>query len=249
MGIGAALAASAAASIGSGLIGASAAKSAAKTQQTAAEEALTQQQATTEKVLGLEQPFVDVGKAAIPQLENLLGIGPGGQAGIQSALAATPGYQFTLTQGLQAAQSGFASQGLARSGPAIKGAVQYAEGLAGTTYEQRLQDYYNTVAGGSTAASNFGAAALGGQAAANQLTVGAGQAGAAGTVGAANALTGGLSGATNTLLPLSLANQGLFGTGGTTGVSSSLNAAALSANNALAVSALPYSAGMPFTGG
>lgn len=53
----------------------------------------------------------------------------------------TPGYKFTLNQGLQAVQNGYAAQGLGTSGAALKGAAQYASGLASTTYNQQLQNY------------------------------------------------------------------------------------------------------------
>ncbi len=57
-----------------------------------------------------------------------------------AALAQTPGYQFTLQQGLQAAQNSAAALGLGRSGAAVKGAINYAEGLAGTTYQNVFQN-------------------------------------------------------------------------------------------------------------
>lgn len=72
-----------------------------------------------------------------------------------SELAATPGYQFALNQGLQATQNQFASQGLGASGAALKGSANYAEGLASTTYQQQfnnwlaqLQQQYGMFSGG-----------------------------------------------------------------------------------------------------
>jgi hypothetical protein len=65
----------------------------------------------------------------------------------QAELAATPGYQFTLNQGLQAVQNSAAAKGLGVSGAALKGAADYATGLADSTYQtqfniaqQRWQD-------------------------------------------------------------------------------------------------------------
>lgn len=58
-------------------------------------------------------------------------------------LAQTPGYQFTLQQGLQATQNSYAAQGLGTSGAALKGAANYSEGLASTTYEQQYQNWLN----------------------------------------------------------------------------------------------------------
>lgn len=68
-------------------------------------------------------------------------------------LAQTPGYQFTLQQGLEATQNGFAAQGLGTSGAALKGAANYAENLASTTYQQQFQNYLNANQLQSTAAN------------------------------------------------------------------------------------------------
>lgn len=206
---------SAAGGVASGVLGANAAHQAAKTESAAADKAI----ASTENLYGqtkdLLNPFVQAGQSAIGTTKDLLGLGTLGQAGINSALEATPGYQFTKQQGLQAAQSGFASQGLAESGPAIKGAVQYAENLAGTTYEQRLQDYFTQVGQGSQAAASLAGFTTDTARGLNQLYTGQGQSLAGGIVGGTNALTGGINSATsgisNAALTLGLANAGMFG--------------------------------------
>lgn len=51
----------------------------------------------------------------------------------QAQLASTPGYQFDLQQGLQATQNSNAAKGLGVSGAALKGAANYATGLANNT--------------------------------------------------------------------------------------------------------------------
>jgi len=186
-------------SIASAAIGGSAAKSAAKTQKEAAEEAMgisKQMYDTTRTDL---MPYQQVGQGAMAGYQNLLGTGPAGPAGMNAALAATPGYQFALEQGLQATQSGFASKGLAQSGPALKGAAQYAEGLAGTTYQNVLGNYYNALGIGESAAAQtgqFGAQSANTQA---QAATAAGAASAAGTVGAANATIQGINGLTSSI--------------------------------------------------
>lgn len=58
-------------------------------------------------------------------------------------LAKTPGYQFTLDQGLKATQNSYAAKGLGSSGAAMKGAADYAGGLASNTYQQQFQNYWN----------------------------------------------------------------------------------------------------------
>lgn len=142
-----------------------------------------------------------------------------------ASLAATPGYQFILQQGLQGVQNSYAASGLGTSGPALKGAANYAEGLAGTTYQQQFENYlaqnqqiYNML-GGVVSQGQASAAGLAGpavQSGASQASM-LGQAGsalAAGTVGGANALSGGLGslGQSGVLYGL-LANSGMFGGG------------------------------------
>lgn len=89
----------------------------------------------------------------------------GGQGALTAAfqptmaqLAQTPGYQFTLDQGLKSTQNSYASKGLASSGAAMKGTADYASGLASNTYQQQFQNYwgqnqniYNMLTGQSTA--------------------------------------------------------------------------------------------------
>lgn len=129
-------------------------------------------------------PFMTAGSSAIPGLMNLLGIGPGGSAGALKALQATPGYQFALDNGMKATQNGFAAQGLGSSGAAMKGAANYAEGLASTTYQQQVGNYMNLLGVGESAAAGIGAGAQ---------TAAQGESNA--VVGGANAMAGGINNA------------------------------------------------------
>lgn len=234
----------AAGSLASGLLSSGAAKSAAKTQAQAAQFADQQQLAMFQQIQANLSPFTQLGTGAASKLASLTGTGPGGNPLIapltapfqptQAQLAATPGYQFVLNQGLQGVQNSYAAQGLGSSGAALKGAANYAEGLAGTTYQQQFQNYLNQnqqianlISGQITTGENAAAmtGSLGTQntlAANNFLTSGA-AATAAGTVGATNALTSSLSNLTgtagNAALLLALNNQGMFGGGGNYGTS------------------------------
>jgi hypothetical protein len=106
-----------------------------------------------------EQPYIQMGYGAANELSGLASTGNLGvplpasdmanyptfnwnptEAGLQQ----TPGYQFTLNQGLQATQNAAAAQGLGVSGAALKGAANYATGLADSTYNQQLQNYLAT---------------------------------------------------------------------------------------------------------
>lgn len=58
----------------------------------------------------------------------------------QTTLEQTPGYQWNLSQGEQAATNSAAARGLANSGAALKGASAYASGLADSTYQNQFND-------------------------------------------------------------------------------------------------------------
>jgi hypothetical protein len=73
---------------------------------------------------------------ALPSVYQPWGTG----ADAQATLEQTPGYQFTLNQGLKSLGNSFASRGLGASGAALKGASQYTTGLADNTYNQQLQN-------------------------------------------------------------------------------------------------------------
>jgi hypothetical protein len=108
----------------------------------------------TNQATGQLTPYQATGTAANTQLSNLLGYGSAGAGGMESTLENTPGYQFALTQGLKAAQNNATSTGLGVSGSALKGAEQYATGLADQTYQQQVGDTYNAANMGLNAATN-----------------------------------------------------------------------------------------------
>lgn len=61
----------------------------------------------------------------------------------QDWLESTPGYKFTQTQGLKAVANSAAARGLGNSGAALKGAANFATGLADNTYKTQF-DVANT---------------------------------------------------------------------------------------------------------
>ena len=111
-------------------------------------QALSSQQA-------LSAPYQQIGTTggAISQYENLLGLGPSGGAGVQSALAATPGYQFAQQQGLQSTEAAAAASGLGLSGNTLQGLDQFSTGLADQTYQQAVGNAQNAVGIGQAAAA------------------------------------------------------------------------------------------------
>lgn len=226
--------------IGSGLIGAGAsifgANTAANAQTNAANAAIANQQQMYQQNKGELQPFINAGAGQIGNQQALLD--PNNQNGPLAALmrltqpgadqsvalAQTPGYQFSMGQGLRAANNALAARGLGGSGGAVaKGATNFAEGLAGNTWQsvvQALQNQFQTQAGAGQNLINSGAqsgAALAGVGTntANSISgslTGAGNAQAA----AANATGAAIGQGANSLSTAALLQQ-LTGGGGAGG--------------------------------
>jgi hypothetical protein len=91
-------------------------------------------------------PYSNLGSSAIPNIMNLLGLnGTGG--GFQfnpQDLQNTPGYQFTLGQGLKNTNNALSSQGLLGSGAQAKALSDYTTGLASNTYNQQFTNALNS---------------------------------------------------------------------------------------------------------
>lgn len=161
-------------------------------------------------------PYATSGSKSIDLLMSYLqgdaaqraGIGGGGASLISTfaptmaQLEQTPGYQFILAQGTKAAQNAAAAKGLGSSGNAIQGGVDYAAGLASTTFQQQLQNYlaqnqqaYNMLYGpgalGAQAAQGIASAATGAGQQIGGAAMGAGTSLGQGIMGAGNALAGG----------------------------------------------------------
>ncbi len=224
----------AAAVVGSAVVGGvvqgQAAKSAAKKQAAAADRATQAQQGMFNATQENLQPYMDSGNAAnnlfqaqLPRLSSPVQLN-------QTQLQQTPGYQFNLAQGLRATQNAAAARGLGTSGAALKGAAQFATGLADSTYQnqfnnalQNKQQSYNMLSDatkvGANAAAGLGqvSSTVGGNIAGTMQN--AGNAQAAGTLGQANAVAGGLNG----LQSAFYANKILGGDGGNSGLYQSSN--------------------------
>ncbi|MBR7956144.1 hypothetical protein KDW78_19920 [Burkholderia cenocepacia] len=233
-----------------GIAGADASQSAANTQSDAARYSADLQNKQWEQTQKNLKPFMDLGTSAINPLLSAMGYNvtknddgtftfgstdpnnPLQQrftAPTADQAAATPGYQFTLDQGLKSVQNSAAARGLGTSGAALKGASTYATGLANSTYNdifnralQTFNTNYSSAAnnvnrlsslvgnGQNAAATNgsLGAAAAGNIG--NTLMSGA-NAQASGAIGGANALTGALNGIGNSALTYGLLNNNAGG--------------------------------------
>jgi len=65
----------------------------------------------------------------------------------------SPGYQFNLTEGLQALDRSNSARGTMNSGAAIRGATKFSQGLAENTYNNRVQQLANAAGAGQQAAT------------------------------------------------------------------------------------------------
>ena len=216
------------ATLACGLLGAGSSKKAGGKAPDASNKAAELQMQMFQQTQANLAPFRTAGAEVLPALNALALSGPTGggpdyitqAAGerpgqmTQAELEQTPGYQFTLGQGLKAVQSAAAARGLGVSGAALKGAATYATGLANTTYkdqfnlqQQRFKDLldlstgqqnqlsgqytrlHDTAALGENAAANTGTQGTAAANAAGNYTNQAGQAQATAGMNASNALT------------------------------------------------------------
>lgn len=188
-----------AAIIGSSLLGAGSARSAAGTQERAARESTAAQERMFAKQVELQEPFRKAGVNALPELIAASKYTPFTMDQFQ----ADPGYAFRLKEGMRALERSAAARGGLLSGATLRGVQGYGQEMASQEFTNafnryqaeraaRLNPLQSLVgAGQSTAANVAGQAGQFGQAMGANI-VGAGNARASGYMGAANALTSGL---------------------------------------------------------
>lgn len=207
-----------------GLFGSSAASKAAEEQAATQRQALALQQQMFQQTQQNLSPYMAYGQQAMGNLSAALPYLTSSFNPTMAQLEATPGYQFTLDQGLKSTQNSFAAQGLGSSGAALKGAAQYASGLASQTYQQQFQNDWaqktnifnmlNTgVNQGQSAAAGLSSAGQGMANSASNIYSNIGNALASGTLGSAQSLIGGLQGVGNSLMMYNM----LGGGGGSSG--------------------------------
>ena len=235
------------ASIYGGTVQANAANNAANTSLTEANNSNALIQSQYQQNKATLSPYVNAGNSALTQLQGTAGNVSSGLTAAQ--LAQTPGYQFSLQQGLLATQAGSSAQGqgsavagigssqgagIGASGPMGKALANYAENAAATTYQQQYTNYlaqnqqaYNQLAGlasigGNAAAGTANAGTTAAGQSANSLLTGSSQYGSLSTAGAAGAAAG-ATGAANSLSNSALL-YGVLGAGsGGSGLISQIN--------------------------
>lgn len=131
---GAAILGAAALGAGASIIGgrsqAKATKDAAKTQARAQKQALAAQ---TE----LTRPYVEAGKNAMTQYQNLAPYQSFGMDQFQ----ADPGYQFRMSEGLKALERSASARGLLQSGGTLKDITRFGQDAASQEYQNAFQRY------------------------------------------------------------------------------------------------------------
>jgi hypothetical protein len=122
-------------------------------QQNAVQQGMAAEQSQYAQTQAALMPYQNLGLSAVPQLQGLTS---GNPATLANTLQNLPGYQWDLSQGLQATQSSAAARGLGNSGAAMSGAATFANGLADNT----LNSQYNRLLGlagmGQSAATQTG---------------------------------------------------------------------------------------------
>ena len=230
------------ASVISGVMGAKAAKSAAKTQAGAADRATQLQREQFDLVNQQQAPGRAMGYGAFNRIGSMLeGTTPtydteGNPIGTQTGTGylthqfnaddlnanLAPNYEFMKNQGLGAVGQ---SLNVGGGGSNVtRGGIKFAEDYAGNAYQNAFNNYtaqrtgiYNTLANiaglGQVAQGATNTAGQNYATNAGNLGVGAATASAGGTVGAANALTGGLGNAANSYYLSNLLSPSAGGTG------------------------------------
>lgn len=206
------------ATLAGGLMGSSAAKTAAGQQSAALQNALNFSQGVYSNAQANLSPFISGGTNALSSLEQLYGLGggpagytPGAIGGVSqgqpsNALQAytnftqTPFYQFPLSQGVAALNQSGAARGLTLSGGQANALQAYGQGYA----SQNFNSYINALSGlANLGQQSAGAlAGYGNQASNTQLTGQSqlGQAQSAGTIGSQQAIANNVLGAIPSIL-------------------------------------------------
>jgi hypothetical protein len=182
------------ASVASSIIGANAAKKAAKAQTQAANAANTFDQNMHADTVGRFQPYETAGRNALSIYQGALGLGgdPNSAASAAAAFRNSPGYQAQLDEGTRALDMSAASRGGLFSGGRAKAAMRFGQGLADQNYQQWLGGVRGVVGMGESAAGNVANANNALATRYGDRLTGAGRARAEGYINAGNAVSGGI---------------------------------------------------------
>jgi len=173
-----------------GVIGAIGASSAARAQASAAEKDRQAANSVYQDQKRMTRPYRQDGRKYRNALnfENGIGARPSNYAGFQG----TPGYQFQLAEGLDAAESGAAARGGLMSGAALQALQARGNGLASMEYGNYLNRLGQGVDRGIGAINMTANAGQNFVSNNSNALAGIGNAKAAGAIGVSNAFNNGL---------------------------------------------------------
>lgn len=194
----------------SSVVGASSARSAAKTQAGAADRAAELQREQYEQTRADQTPYREAGYNALAEMQRTAGNVPAAFKFGDYEFKADPGYGFRFSEGQKALDRTAAARGGTMSGAALKAATRFGQEMGSQEYQSaynraltgyntdvaRENQLYNRQAAlsgiGQTATNLVGAAGQTYATNAGNMITGGAAAQAGGQVGVANALTGGL---------------------------------------------------------
>lgn len=216
----------AAAVVGGAVVGGVASNMAAGKQANAAENAAEMQSDASAQMRQDLSPYANLGTESMNHLISALGYTRNAQGDMvydtasplhrefnfnPQDLSKTPGYQFALDQGMRQVNNSAAARGLGLSGAQLKGATNFATGLADQTYGNqfnRALSQFNTnyqvaqnnannlqsvVNMGQNAAAQTGSAGINAANSAGNYLTQAGNAEASGIMGMSNAANSGIN--------------------------------------------------------
>ena len=185
--------------IGSSVLGAMSASSAADAQAGAADRAAQLQKEQFDRQVELQAPWRQAGERALGKLESASEYTPFGMQQFQQ----DPGYAFRLAEGQKALDRQAAARGGLISGGALKAAQRYGQEMGSQEYTNAFNRYQTeraaklnplqSLAGvGQTAVNQLGAAGQNYATGAGEALGAGAQARASGYIGGANAISGGV---------------------------------------------------------
>lgn len=201
------------ASLASGFMGASAARSAARQQMQAIREGRAELGRAYNEAKGYYTPYQEAGKEGLNALRGMMEYKPMTAADMQL----DPGYQFRLQEGLKQFQGAAGARGGLLSGATIRGGQKYSQDVASQEYQNAFNRYltnrqeqlrmplYFSNMGMQSASDLANLSSSYGSNIANLIGQG-GQAQSAGTMGAANAWSNALGGVSNAVGSYMMAN-------------------------------------------
>ena len=150
---------SAAGSIGGALVQSGNAGKAGAQAQRNLQLLLPQMQQNYVNTLAGYQPYTEAGQQGLTASQDLLGLnGPDAAKTAMDRFQTSPGYQWSLDQGLRAVDAGAAAKGMLRSGATLKAEQTYGSGLADQEFTNYYNRLYNLAGQGLTAAGGVATA-------------------------------------------------------------------------------------------